>query len=75
MDFVTAFYTLHFKAHSDSEEGNFSVSNEIDSVAYKLPASKECRDCIERKARRCLGGCIGYKSDRIRACNEAIEKL
>ena len=46
--------------------------NEIDSVAYKLPASKECTNCYEWKTGHCLGGCIGYKGSRIRSCNEVI---
>lgn len=50
-------------------------SNEIDSVAYKLPACEECRNCHEFKTRCCLSGCIGYKSSRIRAVNEAISQL
>ena len=50
-------------------------ANEIDSVAYKLPACEECKECREFKARRCLGGCIGYKTARIRAANEAITRF
>ena len=50
-------------------------SNEIDSVAYKLPACEECKACREWKAGHCLGGCIGYKSSRIRAANDAIARL
>ena len=49
--------------------------NEIDSAAYKLPACEECRDCREWKTRRCTGGCIGYKSGRIRRSNEATARL
>lgn len=50
-------------------------TNEIDSVAYKLPACEECKDCCEWKARHCLGGCIGYKTPRIKAAGEAIAQL
>jgi len=50
-------------------------TNEIDSVAYKLPACEECKECHEWKAGHCLGGCIGYKTSRIRAANEAIARL
>ena len=50
-------------------------ANEIDSIAYKLPACEECIECGEFKARHCLGGCIGYKTARIRAANEAITRL
>ena len=50
-------------------------TNEIDSVAYKLPACEECKECREFKARHCLGGCIGYKTARIRAANEAVTRL
>lgn len=50
-------------------------ANEIDSVAYKLSACEECRECSEWKARRCLGGCIGYKTARIRAANELVSQL
>ena len=48
--------------------------NEIDAVAYKLPACGDCRDCHEWKTLHCFAGCIGYKADRIRACNEAMER-
>ena len=47
---------------------------EIDSVAYKLPAREECKNCRNWQLRHCLAGCIGYKSARIRACNETIAK-
>ena len=50
-------------------------ANEMDAVAYKLPADGECRNCQEWRARRCLGGCIGYKSSRIRAANKAIDRF
>lgn len=49
--------------------------NEIDSNAYKLPVCGDCRDCYERKTRKCVPGCIGFKSSRIRACNEEIARL
>ena len=48
---------------------------EIDSVAYKLPASEECRNCHEFLHRHCLGGCIGYKMSGIRAVNKAIAQM
>ena len=48
--------------------------NEIDSIAYKLPACEECKDCHEWKVRHCLAGCIGYKGSRIRSCNEDIKR-
>lgn len=49
--------------------------NEIDSVAYKLPACEDCKSCYEKKVRHCLGGCIGFKSSRVHSCNEAINQL
>lgn len=49
--------------------------NEIDSNAYKLSACEECKDCYERKVRRCMAGCIGFKASRINRCNEAIALL
>ena len=49
--------------------------NEIDSIAYKLPACDECKNCREWKARHCIAGCIGYKSSRIRAANEMMMQL
>ena len=50
-------------------------ANEIDAIAYKLPACEECKECHEWKLRHCLGGCIGYKMPRIRAANEAVVRL
>ena len=49
--------------------------NEIDSVAVKLAADKACRDCYGRKTGACYTGCLGFKASRIRACNEAIDRL
>lgn len=48
---------------------------EIDAVAFKLPACEDCKSCHEWKVRHCFAGCIGYKADRLRACNEAIAQL
>lgn len=49
--------------------------NEIDSVAVKLTADEVCTDCYVKKTGYCYGGCLGFKASRIRACNEAMEKL
>ncbi len=49
--------------------------NEIDSVAYKLPACMECKDCYSQKVRKCITGCMGYKSSRIRLGNETLARL
>ena len=49
--------------------------NEIDSMAYKLPACTECKDCYEQKVRHCITGCIGYKASRIHSCNKAVAQL
>ena len=48
---------------------------EIDSCASKLSACEECKNCYEQKINACYAGCIGFKSSRIRSCNEAIERL
>ena len=49
--------------------------NEIDSVAVKLAADKACRDCYGRRTGYCYAGCLGFKASRIKACNEAIDRL
>ena len=49
--------------------------NEIDSSAYKLPTSEDCKTCHEFRTRHCIGSCIGYKASRIRLCNAAISNL
>ena len=49
--------------------------NEIDSIAYKLPGSSECTECYEQKVRKCITGCMGYKSSRIRSGNEVVARL
>ena len=49
--------------------------NEIDSVAYKLPGCPECRGCYEQKVRKCITGCIGYKTSRIRSVNKVVTQL
>ena len=49
--------------------------NEIDSVACKLPACEDCRNCREWKNRHCFAGCIGYKASKIRSCNSMIERM
>ncbi len=49
--------------------------NEIDSIAYKLPTCEDCKECHEFKARHCIGSCIGYKTSRIRSCNETFLNL
>ncbi len=47
---------------------------EIDSCAGKLSACEECKSCYEQKINACYAGCIGFKSARIRSCNEVIEE-
>ena len=47
----------------------------IDSVACRLPACEECKGCYEQKIGACYAGCLGFKATRIRACNDAIERL
>lgn len=49
--------------------------NEIDACAFKLPVCDDCKDCYERKIMRCSQGCLGFKTARLHACNEAIECL
>ncbi len=49
--------------------------NEIDSIAYKLPACMECKDCYAQKVRKCITGCMGYKASRIHSCNMAVAQL
>ncbi len=49
--------------------------NEIDSVAYKMPACKECANCYEQKVRHCVTGCMGFKANGIRASNDVIKKM
>ena len=49
--------------------------DEIDACAHKLSACDECKNCYERKTHNCVAGCMGFKASRIRACNEAIERL
>lgn len=49
--------------------------NEIDANACKLPACEVCKECYDRKVGQCITGCMGFKASRIRACNEAIERL
>ena len=48
---------------------------EIDACAHKLSACDDCKNCYERKTHNCVAGCMGFKAARIRACNEAIERL
>ena len=77
---VRCFGMSHFKKVPISEVRNIPdlysmFKKEVDSFACLLPASEECKNCIEWKARRCMGGCIGYKSEKIRACNEAVERI
>ena len=49
--------------------------NEIDANAYKISSCEECKDCYEQKTRHCSAGCMGFKSAKIHACNNAIGKL
>lgn len=49
--------------------------NEIDSVAYKMPACKECANCYEQKVRHCVTGCMGFKANEIRASNDVIKQM
>ena len=49
--------------------------NEIDSYAFQLSACEECKDCYERKVKRCVAGCMGFKADRIRACAEMVNRM
>lgn len=72
---VSAYGKIRISDFQDVPDIINYFANEIDSVAYKLPACEECRECGEWKARRCLGGCIGYKTARIRAANEAVARL
>ncbi len=49
--------------------------NEIDANAFKISTSDECKTCYERKTQQCAAGCLGFKSEKIHACNSAIDKL
>lgn len=50
-------------------------TNEIDSYAFQLPACDACKDCYEQKVKRCVAGCMGFKSSRIRACAELTRQM
>ena len=49
--------------------------NEIDSIGYKLPGCEKCQGCYEQQTRQCVTGCLGFKSNRIRSCNQIIGNL
>ena len=72
---MSAYGKVMIRDYNDVPDIINYFANEIDAVAYKLPACEECRECREWKARHCLGGCIGYKTARIKAANEAIARL
>ena len=54
--------------------GSYFV-NEIDSMAYKLPACEKCAGCYEQKTLKCVTGCMGFKASGIHAANDAVKKL
>ncbi len=39
--------------------------NQIDSASYLIPTDDVCKECRERKGRKCTAGCIGFKSRSI----------
>ena len=43
--------------------------NIIDSEAYHISPSSECKECYQRKTRHCTAGCIGFKADEIKRIN------
>ena len=49
--------------------------NEVDSYAYKLGVSDECKDCYRRKTLRCSGGCYAFKISQIMALREKTEEF
>ena len=49
--------------------------NEIDFLGYKLAGCEECKDCYDRKVFSCVAGCLEFKADRIRACDEAVDRM
>ena len=49
--------------------------NEVDSYAYKIGVSDECKDCYRRKTLRCSGGCYAFKIAKIMELNEKAKSF
>jgi len=43
--------------------------NEVDTDAFKISAHEKCRDCKERTTRKCMAGCLGFKTEQLKKSN------
>ena len=46
-----------------------------DNFAYQIPSGPECEGCIERENMACMGGCIGYKYEKINRGREMLQSM
>lgn len=54
------------------QEMNGHFVNSLDTFAFIIPTSDECKDCFYRKSNNCMGGCLAFKADKARAMNKLI---
>lgn len=49
--------------------------NEVDADAFKISAHEKCRNCKERVTRKCMTGCLGFKSEQLKKSNSFCANL
>ena len=62
-----------FEVSPPDEDGYFSYGcTGNTSHTYHICSDDSCRDCYERKTKRCSGGCMGFKINRIPDCCASV---
>lgn len=63
---------LHIKDFKDTNELRRRFEVEFDNFVYQIPSTEECIDCQYRTNGDCMGGCLAYKSDKIKKVKDMI---
>ena len=49
--------------------------NQFDSLSYNILSSEDCRNCSDRLLKKCTGGCLAYKADKIANAVQMLNNL
>lgn len=51
------------------------MMNLVDSYKFLVTSNEECKGCESHKYQKCTGGCLSYKSKKIKQAREIVEGL
>lgn len=63
----------HIDNYNNLNEIRNYFQRNIENVSFYLPSTTQCIDCHAHKTMQCSGGCLSYKTDKIKALREALD--